>query len=174
MSSQTSKDVYAAEGCKVTFGGVDLGFTSDGGSISHEVSAVDLVHDARGEHPIDALTRGVRAEVTLNFVKWDQAVWAKLLPLSQQTVGAGGDSKIEVFADVGSSLYDLSEALVIHPNALADTDETFDVRLAKAFPLPFELPYGNDQAVFSVTFRVFPDQSTGLLMTIGDPSVVAA
>ena len=169
MSSQTVKDVYAAEGCRVTFGAFDLGETKDGGTISHEVSVLDLVHDSRGETPVDALTRGVKAEVQLQFVRWDHAVWEKLLPLAVRTTGAG-KSKIEVFADVGSSLYQKSAALVIHPNALPLADVTFDIQLAHAFPLPFEIPYGNDQAVFAVTFRAFPDQASGLLMTIGDPT----
>lgn len=172
MSSQTARDVYTAQGCRVSFGGVDLGFTADGGTIAHELSVLDFTHDARGETPVDALTKGVKAEVSLNFVRWDHAVWEKLLPLARRTVDGGGDSKLEIFADVGSSLYAKAAVLVIHPNALPVEDKTFDVTLPRAFPLPFELPYGNDQAVFAVTFRAFPDAASGLVLTIGDPEVV--
>ncbi len=171
MSSQTTKNGFAALGVTVTYKSQDLGPTVGGATLHLERDLVEILTDDRGKTPADYLTNGLKkADVTVQLARWSLANFAAAFPEFSLT-GSGSDKKLEVKADTGTSLYGAAGVLTLHPVSLAPGDKTFDLTFPKAVVIsPPQLAYKGEQAPVELTFRALPDTS-GLLLTIGDPSV---
>ncbi|MCW5829046.1 MAG: hypothetical protein KIT79_06995 [Deltaproteobacteria bacterium] len=171
MSSQTVKNGFAALGVTATYKSVNLGPTVGGASLRIERELVEILTDERGLTPVDYLTHGLKkVDVTLSLARWSLMNFQAAFPEFTLT-GSGDDRKLDIRADTGTSLESKAGQLVLHPVSLLDGDRTFDLTFWKAAVIsPPELAYRGEQAPVELTFRALPD-SSGLLLTIGDPSV---
>ncbi len=171
MSSQTVKTGFAALGVTVTYNSIGLGPTAGGATLNFERDLVELTSDDRGKTPIDYLTHGFkRVDVNVRLARWSLDNLQVAFP-EFALVQGGGNKKLQILSDVGTSMQGKTALLVLHPIALPVTDKTFDVTFPRAFVFsPPEIAFKSDQAPLELVFRALPDDN-GLLCTIGDPAV---
>ena len=73
------------------------------------------------------------------------------------------------------SLYPAAKELRLHPVALPDTDKSEDVIIKRAGTSgALKFAYKNDQErIYNVEFKGYPDPETRLLVSFGDPDASA-
>ena len=167
----TDKPLDLLGPCTVTFNAVDVGKTEGSVQFSHQTSQMEIHNDQAGETPVDRVEMGGQLSVVVPLT---QASYAQLEAVIQGAVGVHNSSgdKTDVSNVPGKSHYASAQKLILKAIkagvASADTDDWLTI--PKAFPSASpELSFGNDgQRIFNVTFFGYPDETSGLLYTMGD------
>lgn len=159
--------------CIISWGGTDI--TEADSAIFRCTFTSEFVYDAaHGSMPVDGVFTGMEpVEVEVPFTRTSYANLTTVLPGSTFS-GSGYSGAVEVRSNrVGTTMYGDADELIVKRivNGIADTDETKWLHVFKTYPIPnFEVQYDlNNQRVFTVTFKAFPDQDTNdQVWRIGD------
>lgn len=160
--------------CRVTLGGVDLGGT-DKCTLKIEEKTSPIKADQLGETDIDDRVSGLKisVETALDEVLL-KSNW-KAVFRAHKLVTSGGQTSFYIDSQIGASMLDLAQTLVLHPLGKADSDLSADVKiyLATAIPSSEIVNSSGEQKKLKVTFKVYPDFTTTppRFMIYGDPSV---
>lgn len=152
--------------CSVTWGGVDLGYTQGGVTVTISSSKHDTKVDQEGDTPVDSyvMSRTVSVKVPMAETTVD-----KLATILGTTGGTEASGVLSVTTGVGISMRSGAKPLVLHPTSKASTDtsEDFTIPLANTtgdVTFAYEV---DKERVFEVTFDAFPDATTKTLFTYG-------
>jgi len=152
--------------CQVWCSGSKLG-EYDGDVIFRDTSESRPVHEAeQGVTEVDGIRVGRSVEVEMALTRETLAKLASVVP--GMTVASA--TKGEVYNTIGVSKYDAAVALIIKPiedGAVAASTKWLTI--AKASPeISAEVFFNNEnQRVWKVIFKAYPNASTGLMYQIG-------
>lgn len=121
----------------------------------------DVMEDGHGDAPVDAVPMGRIVTVEADFTR------LTLLQLAMVIPGSAGDADTLAVPNIaGCAVYDDAKQMIIKPlcdgdTISADTDEW--TTFFKAYPFEaVELNYNkDDQRIYHVTFKIFPDDTSG-------------
>jgi hypothetical protein len=145
--------------CQVLYNSVNLGKTFGGVKFRDEVKSKDILTDQDGETPVDGVLTGRLVEAQIPLTQTSLAILGDVIP------GAvDGAANLKVSNVVGGAMYANAKKLVLKP--LVDQTpgaEATWLTVHKAYPISkVEIGYDNSgQRVFNVTFKAFPDQTSG-------------
>ncbi|SER25864.1 hypothetical protein SAMN05216548_1145 [Faunimonas pinastri] len=164
--------------CRVLLAGQDLGYTKGGVDVEVQTQTHEVEVDQFGQSPINEYIMGrtVTAKVPLAETTLDNLV--RIMPGATLITDHVDPTKKKVVVTngIGVSLLELAKELVLHPIALADDDYSEDFVIPKAATsgaLQFSYKL-DDERVFTVTFKGYPDPDTKTLFTVGDDTAEAA
>jgi len=163
--------------CKVTFNGVDLGYTKGGVEVSVSTETHKVEIDQFGKTVINELimSRNVQVKVPLAETTLENLV-ATMPGATLVTDAIDPTSKrVDVSTAIGTNLLALAQTLVLHPIALADSDKSEDFTVHKAATAgALQFAYKlEEERVFNVEFNGYPDVANGSkLFSYGDPDAV--
>lgn len=172
MPTTPNVDNVKLGSCSVVWGTNDLGYTKGGVDVTISTSRKEIKVDQFGESPINEYIQGRMVEVKVPMAESDLEKLTLALPGSVMTTGTGGKKKLVVKTGIGTSLRSIAAKLVLHPTGVVSTMKNDD------FVVPLAAPSGDmefafnfeDERVYMVTFKGYPDNSTGELFTFGDES----
>lgn len=159
--------------CSVTFDSVDLGLTKGGVEVEVQTETHEVMVDQYGNSPINEYIMARTVVVRVPLAETTLANLEAIMP-GTTLVTSGTAPATKKRADVkngtGLNLLDYAAKLVLHPKALASNDksEDFIVPLAAtsgAISFAYKL---DEERIFNVEFKGYPNSSTGLLFQIGD------
>lgn len=160
--------------CDVMFGTNDLGYTKGGVEVTIATTTHEVNVDQFGDTPINEYIQGRTVQVKVPMAESDLNKLVLAIPgavlITDHTTPA--KIKLAVSSSVGVSLRAAAAKLVLHPNALISSDHSQDFTIALASPsgnLDFAYNFNNER-VYNVVFKGYPDATTGLLFTMGDDS----
>lgn len=162
---------------KVTYGGTDLGFTTDGIDVEYAPEMEDLVVDEFGASPLDIMGNGANFTVTMRLSEYSTSLLTSLIPGSERDV-VGPDSRMTYGRSAGYRFRDDAAILLLHPIKLGASDKSRDilVHLAVVTEGPTWRLVGNEQRVAEVTFRALLDETKAegeQMFIVGDADVTA-
>lgn len=166
--------------CQVLFGDSgneqDLGVTHGGVRFVDEVKTQQIVSDQYGDSPIDQVVTGreVRVECKFADIRQNLELWAKVLPGAQLT-GTPPNQKLTVKRNVGELDRSVAKRLILK-RIVGDQPSTdkrdwiiCPIATPRASPnLEFD---ATTQRALDVTFRVYPDLTTGVYYIMGDETL---
>lgn len=137
-----------------TFGSIV--FTSDLAG-----QARDVMEDGHGDAPVDSIDMGRIVTVAADFSRME------MTKLQDVVHGSSGDSDTLLVPNkAGNAVYDDAKPIIIKPltdGNVISTDNTEWINIFKAYPFEIlELGFNkDDQRIFHVTFKVYPDNTSG-------------
>ncbi len=165
--------------CRITFGGVDMGFTIGGVEVAVATTTHETKVDQFGDTVANETIMGRTITVTAPLVETTIDNMTAVIPgaklITDNTVPASPKKKVEVSSGVGISLLAIAKELVLHPIAKPLTDKSEDLVIplcATAGAMNFAYKYDAER-VFSCEFKGYPDSDTGVLFVYGDKTVTA-
>jgi hypothetical protein len=184
MASSTKNVKLGA--CKITYNGVDLGYTKGGVEAEVTTTTKAITVDQLGETTIsEKITkRDIKVKIPLAETTLENLV--AIMPGStlKNDGGAGNARKfrVEVAPGISTNLLEIAQELVLHPVELADSNKTEDLVIFKAATaggLKFSYQSDNER-IFDCSFTGYPVPSEetvgwkrGLLFALGDTSFTA-
>lgn len=146
--------------CRLIYNSVDLGLTSGGVKFKDEVKSKDILADQHGETPIDAVLTGRAVEIEAPLLQSSLAILEDVIAGAVVT-----GTSMEVSNSIGGTMYANAHELIIKPavDSVASATTTEWLHILKAYPVA-KLDFGYDAngvRVFKVTFKAFPDQTSG-------------
>lgn len=146
--------------CQVLYDAVDLGPTLGGVTFKEELKTVDIKEDGHGDTPVDSIFMGRTVAIECKFTRSTLAQLEKMIESS--TKSATG---LAVKNSVGNSMYARAKELILKPlvDNVASAASGEWLHVHKAYPVA-SVNFGYDnsgQRVVNVTFRAFPDQTSG-------------
>lgn len=135
--------------------------TEGGVTINSPASFSPITTDKTGTTPKNKIGTGAgEVTFTVNVVDHDLDVLALIFPNATQ-IGTGATSRVEIRSNVGTSLVDLAQKVVMKKltgtTVSTDTSEWITFFLATPQSVA-ELSYKKDaQTIYAVTFACFPD-----------------
>jgi hypothetical protein len=159
----------------VTWGADDLGFTKGGIDVAISTMTKEVTVDQFGPAAINEYIQGRSVTVTVPMAESDLPKLALAIPGSVLTGAEGGPRKLVVKNAAGTNLRELAKKLVLHPTGVPASQKNDDFVVLIAAPVgDIEFSYNfEDERVYSVTFKGYPDNATGELFVFGDESAVA-
>lgn len=153
--------------CTITYNSVVLGATKGGVKFKYTEESKPVNEDQKGVTNVDEIKVGASAcEVEVPLTRATLAILAKVIGGSSYS-----GNKIKVNNQVGVSMYDNAQLLIIKPivNNVASTDTKDWLNIPKAYPkVDFEIGFDNEgQRIYKAIFKGFPDDSTGLIWFMG-------
>lgn len=160
--------------CRVTYNGVDLGVTKGGVEVEVATETYEVMVDQFGNSPVNEYITARTVVVRVPMAETTVQNLARIMPGTTVVTNAG-ESKANVTNGIGINLLANAEKLVLHPVALdaSDRSEDFTVPLAAtagAMTYSYKL---DEERIFNVEFKGYPDSTTGLLFVVGDETIVA-
>lgn len=168
MASSIARAVIAGPQ-RIIFGGIDVGHTLDGVTLSAEREFTEVNVDRYGKTPLDLVLTG--NNLTLKFklaqADWDQ--WNIAIPETGSYDGSGNKDRIDFGADAGASLRAEAKTLVMHPTRLDNADLSEDVNIylavsAENIEVPFKI---DEQKVIEVTMKALVSEAYGTGRRLG-------
>ncbi|WP_062120536.1 hypothetical protein [Aureimonas sp. AU40] len=163
--------------CRLFFDDKDLGFTKGGVEAAVETSTQEITVDQLGNSPIGERITGRTCTVTAPLAETTLENLVAIMPGAQLVTDSQDPTKKKVVvpAGVGIDLLEIAKKLRLHPkeNADDDTSEDFIVpRAATAGAATFAYKL-DEQRVFNVVFKAYPDAETETLFVVGDETAKA-
>lgn len=152
MADVTNVQIGVAE---LTFGGVNLGHTKGGVTVSYEPEYHDLTVDKYGNTVIDKILIGEKLSVTAPLAEYTIDNLAIAIPNSTK---AGTDKRVTIGSLCGKKSSEHALELVVHPVNIPGRD--YDVVLYKAVvEESVELPHNFDEEkIMEITFTALIDE----------------
>lgn len=150
-------NLKVAAGSLVTFGGVDLGHTTQGAEIEIEREMTEVTTDIYGNTPVDYVLTGQHASVTLRLAEIAPGTMRYLVHEGDYDSGAS-DDHFHFGTKSGYSLRNDALELVITPQGGNDDDQ-LTITLFKAVSnnnVSFSYKI-DEQTVFEATFNALVD-----------------
>lgn len=158
--------------CKVTYDGVDLGYTKGGVEVSVTTETHRTEVDQFGKSPISETIMGRDCKVKVPLAETTLDNLIAIMP-GATLVTDGADplkKRVDVTNGIGYNLLDNAKILILHPQALADNDysQDFNIPLA-ATPGALTFAYKlDDERIFNTEFSAYPNAATKRLFSVGD------
>jgi hypothetical protein len=164
--------------CTVMYGTDDLGLTKGGVNVQITTQTKEITTDQFGVAAVNEYIQGRMVTVKVPMAESDLAKLALALPGSVLVTDATDmtKKKLTVSNNQGVSLRDLAKKLVLHPKALAAGLKNEDTVIPLAAPsgqIDYAYTFDNER-VYTVTFKGYPDNVTGALFILGDEAAAAA
>lgn len=163
--------------CKITFGGVDLGYTKGGVEVEVATDTHPVTVDQFGESVINEYItkRDVNIKAPLAETTLENLV--AIMPGSTLVTDGVDPTKkrVDVQNGVGSNLLTIAQELILHPIELdpSDLSEDFTVPLAAtAGAMSFAYKH-DEERVYNTEFNGYPDPTTKILFKLGDTTATA-
>lgn len=152
----------------ITFGGTDLGYTKGGVEVEVTTEKYTVTVDQFGNSPINDYLIGRSITVTTPLA--ETTVDNLVLTMPGATKVGTGTVRAEVTTGVGVNLIDVADELIVKPQAAADDSENIVIpKAATAGNMTFAYQLDSER-VFNVQWTGYPDPTTKLLYTFGDPA----
>lgn len=149
--------------CRVSFGGVDLGFTKGGVQVEFATETVKITVDQMGQTTISELVQGRNVTVTAPLA---ESVLENMVSLMPGSTISTDKKTVTITSAQGLNLVDVAKELVLTPQD--DADYIITLPLA-ATAGNFTMAYQSDDVrVYSVQFTTYPDDN-GVLGTLSNP-----
>ena len=157
--------------CRVSYNGVDLGYTKGGVEVSVKTETHKVLIDQFGKTPINEYVMGREVTVKCPLAETTLDNLVKIMPGATLVTDAVDPLKkvVNVNTGIGINLRDIAQTLVLHPINKADTDKSDDFTVFKAATagqLQFSYQLENER-IFSCEFNGYPDDA-GKLFAVGD------
>lgn len=152
--------------CKITYGGVDLGYTKGGVEVEVTTDTHKVTVDQFGNTPIKEYIMG--RQIVVRAPLAETTIENLQLTMPGTTVSGTDTKQADVSVGTGVDLLDVAEELRLHPVGLEEDDESEDLvipRAATAGAMRFAYKL-DEERVFNVEFTGYPDED-GLLFTFG-------
>lgn len=174
MANNDTKNVKLGI-CLVSYDGVDLGFTKGGVDVAVETQTQEITVDQFGQTPIGEMIMGRTVTATVPLAETTLENLVKIMPGATLATDAANPQKKKVVVPtgVGTNLLTLAKPLVLHPKekALSDKSDDFTIPLASTGgALQYAYKF-DEQRVFNVVFKGYPDGEKGTLFIVGDSAV---
>jgi hypothetical protein len=161
--------------CRVTFDGVDFGGTLGNVVVSFKYDKAEIKADQLGTTVLDRRVSGMMTQITTEFAEIQNKDKFKQAFPNLDLVTSGPNKLLRMANKLGSSDYDLSKVLILHPLSKADADLSQDWKFFKATPSEeSEITFSpTDQMRAKIVWNIYPDQGvSGYPMWVkGDPAV---
>jgi hypothetical protein len=168
MTSSTTNVKVGA--CRVTFDGVDLGYTQGGVEVMVTTETHKVNVDQFGKSIINEIIMGRTISVKVPLAETTLENLVKIMPGAVLTTGTDVTKKrVDVPTGVGTDLLSIAKVLVLHPSANADANKNDDVTIPFAATSgAMQYAYTVDkERIFNVTFDGYPSPTTNLLYQVG-------
>lgn len=158
--------------CSVTYNSIDLGLTKGGVEVDVSTETHEVIVDQFGNAPVNEYVIARKVTIKVPLAETTLINLAAIMPGT--TIITDGVTPTKKRADItnatGINLLALAHKLVLHPKALGalDKSEDFVVPLAGtsgAISFAYKL---DEERIFNVEFKAYPNSTSGLLFTIGD------
>lgn len=152
--------------CKVSFGGVDLGYTKGGVQVEVATETMKVTVDQLGQTTISELVQGRNITITAPLA---ESVLKNMVDLMPGSALSADGSSVTITSAQGVNLIDVAKELVLTPQDTTD----YVLTIPKAATAGnFTMTYQSDDVrVFSVQFTAYPDDQ-GTLGTMTGPKPV--
>lgn len=162
--------------CRVSFGGVDLGYTKGGVDVSITTDTHEVNVDQYGDAPVNDIITSRRVEVTVPLAETTLENAISIMPGAYLVTDKEDATKrrIEVTTSIGTSLIDIAQELVLHPVTNESWEREDDFVLYKcATSGSIEFSYKHDEEkIYPVKFKGYTDDR-GRLFAMGDITATA-
>ncbi|EAO3291456.1 Ig-like domain-containing protein [Shigella flexneri] len=152
--------------CKVSFGGVDLGYTKGGVQVEVATETLKVTVDQLGQTTISELVQGRNITITAPLA---ESVLKNMVDLMPGSTLSEEDNAVTITSAQGVNLIDVAKELVLTPQDTTD----YVLTIPKAATAGnFTMTYQSDDVrVFSVQFTAYPDDN-GVLGKMSGPKPV--
>ncbi|MGH4703467.1 Ig-like domain-containing protein [Klebsiella pneumoniae] len=152
--------------CKVSFGGVDLGYTKGGVQVEIATETLKVTVDQLGQTTISELIQGRNITITAPLA---ESVLKNMVDLMPGSTLSSGEDTVSITSAQGVNLIDVAKELVLTPQDATD----YVLTIPKAATAGnFTMTYQSDDVrVFSVEFSAYPDDA-GVLGKMSLPKPV--
>lgn len=149
---------------------INIGKTLGGIKLAMETTSADIHEDQAGDAAVDAVLTGSAITLELTLARLSAEQLAAALNTEVDTDG-GGNKIVPIENQIGCSLYDLADPLVIKPlcGTEVDDDPQTWVHIYKAYPIAgLEFIWDKDtQRTVPLKFKVFLSQDSGFVGKYG-------
>ncbi len=165
--------------CKISFGGVDLGYTKGGAEVEVTTETHKVLVDQFGESIVneyvikrDIMVKTALAETTLDNL-------SLIMPGSSIVVDVNDPTKrrADVKSGIGTNLKSIAKELRLHPIEIKDeADDSEDLVIpicSTSGAMKFSYKHDSER-VFDTEFKGYPDPTTKTLFLIGSLSIGAS
>ena len=147
--------------CRVSYNGVDLGYTKGGVEVSVKTETHKVLIDQFGKTPINEYVMGREVTVKCPLAETTLDNLVKIMPGATLATDTVDPLKkvVNVNTGIGINLRDIAQTLVLHPINKADTDKSDDFTVFKAATagqLQFSYQLENER-IFSCEFNGYPE-----------------
>lgn len=167
--------------CKVLFGTagseVDLGYTKGGVEFDVSTDTHEVMIDQFGNTPISEYIMARKVSVSVPLAETTLELMVTVMPGAELVTDGTTPTKkkVTVPTGIGSNLLTLAKQLILHPVGLDEADKSEDITI------PFAMTAGalkfaykvDDERIYNVEFKAYPDSETGVMFIVGDPSAAA-
>lgn len=157
--------------CNVAFGGIDLGYTKGGVSVSYSTESVEKTVDQE-DAPIGEIITKQSFEVKVPMAEYDLQKLVNLLPDATLTIDSLDSTKMKLGlgGSSGTDLLTMAKELILSPVG-GNVNDT--ITLHHAVPVAnFEFAFEKDNVrVFEITFKAL--KGTNGFVTLGDVTATA-
>lgn len=152
--------------CKVSFGGVDLGYTKGGVQVEVATETLKVTVDQHGQTTMSELVQGRNITITAPLA---ESVLKNMVDLMPGSTLNEDDNAVTITSAQGVNLIDVAKKLVLTPQDTTD----YVLTIPKAATAGnFTMTYQSDDVrVFSVQFTAYPDDD-GVLGKMSGPKPV--
>lgn len=163
--------------CKASFKGTDLGLTKGGCEVTITTNKHEVTVDQFGTSVVNNYITGRQIMVKVPLAETDLNKLLAVIPGATLVTDATVNTKKKLVIPHGAgiSLADIAGELILHPTALADSDKSEDVVAPLASPggdMTFSFVVDAER-VYNVEFAVYPDETTGAMLILGDETAEA-
>ncbi|NMI67250.1 Ig domain-containing protein [Salmonella enterica subsp. enterica serovar Saintpaul] len=154
--------------CKVSFGGVDLGYTKGGVQVEVATETLKVTVDQHGQTTMSELVQGRNITITAPLA---ESVLRNMVDLMPGSTMSEEDNSVTITSAQGVNLIDVAKELILTPQDTTD----YVLTIPKAATAGnFTMTYQSDDVrVFSVQFTAYPDDD-GVLGKMSGPKQVKA
>lgn len=159
----------------VMWGTDDLGYTKGGVGVAISTATKEVTVDQFGPAAVNEYIQGRSVQVTVPMAETDLAKLALVIPGATLVGAEAGPRKLIVKNGAGTSLREYAKKLTLHPTGVPAAQKNDDFIVLLAAPVgDIEYSYSfEDERVYSVTFKGYPDNETGELFIFGDEAAVS-
>ncbi|WP_334362236.1 Ig domain-containing protein [Enterobacter hormaechei] len=152
--------------CKVSFGGVDLGYTKGGVQVEVATETLKVTVDQLGQTTISELVQGRNITITAPLA---ESVLKNMVDLMPGSTLSEDSNTVTITSAQGVNLIDVAKELILTPQDTTD----YVLTIPKAATAGnFTMTYQSDDVrVFSVQFTAYPDDN-GTLGRMSGPKPV--
>jgi hypothetical protein len=160
---------------QVVFGGIDLGGTEGGVTVSPKYKIADIKEDQAGDTILDGVVSGEGFTVKFTLAETKaKSNWLVAFPHAQ-LITNGANQSVLFNLQIGDKLSLHAQLLTLHPLSSVPGDYSQDLTFYKAVAMSAsEIKYGPDkQTGLQVEMTILPDTSVipFRFMTFGDPTI---
>lgn len=164
--------------CKITYDGVDLGFTMGGVEVTVATTTHETKIDQFGDTVANETVMGRTITIAAPLVETTLDNMALLMPGATLKTDNTDPQKpkkvVSVTSGTGLSLLERAKEMILHPINKPTNDKSEDLVIplcATAGAMNFAYKYDAER-VFNCEFKGYPDSETGVLFVYGDKSIL--